>query len=78
MNTHPSTLKSITWCMTLAAVLLLANTGLAAQQLPPEVAQWGYADTIFVNGKVVSMDDASTSTNVGNVYQAIAVKEDSV
>ncbi len=78
MNTHPSTLKSITWCITLAAALFLSNTGLAAQQLPSEVAQWGYPETIFVNGKVVSMDDASTSTNVGNVYQAIAVKKDKI
>jgi len=38
------------------------------------VARHGYADTLFVNGKVVSMDDASTSTNVGNIYQAVAIK----
>ena len=74
MNTHPSTRTTITVCMTLAAVLLLASSQLAAQQVPPEVAQWGYADTIFVNGKVVSMDDASTSTNVGNVYQLLQSK----
>ena len=30
-----------------------------AQQLPPEVEQMGYADTVFLNGKIVSMDDAS-------------------
>ena len=47
-------------------------------QLPPEVAKMGYADTLFVNGKIVSMDDASTSTEVGNVYQAIAVKGDKI
>ena len=49
-----------------------------AQELPPEVEQMGYADTIFMNGKIVSMDDLSTSTNVGNVYQAIAVKGDKI
>jgi len=38
----------------------------------------GYADTIFINGKIVSMDDASTSTEVGNIYQAIAVKRDQI
>ena len=43
-------------------------------QLAPEVARYGYADTLFVNGKVVSMDDTSTSTEVGNVYQGLAVK----
>ncbi|MBI2822620.1 MAG: amidohydrolase family protein [Acidobacteria bacterium] len=47
-------------------------------QLPAEVAKFGYADAIFVNGKVVSMDDASTSTDVGHVYQAIAVKGDKI
>ena len=31
-----------------------------------------------MNGKVVSMDDASRSTDVGNTYQAIAVKEDKI
>ena len=43
-------------------------------QLAPEVAAYGYADTLFVNGNVVSMDDTSTSTEVGNVYQGLAVK----
>jgi len=47
-----------------------------AQQLPPEVEQMGYADTVFLNGKIVSMDDASNSTDVGNVYEAIAIKND--
>jgi hypothetical protein len=78
MNTEFSTPKWITLGFTLGAVLFLTHAQLAAQQLPPEVAQWGYADTLFVNGKVVSMDDASTSTEVGNVYQAIAVKEDKI
>ncbi len=49
-----------------------------AQQLPPEVEQYGYADTIFVNGKIVSMDDASNSAQVGNIYQAVAVKQDKI
>ena len=46
----------------------------ALAQVAPEVASFGYADTIFVNGKIVSMDDISNSADVGNVYQAIAVK----
>ena len=50
----------------------------ALAQLPPEVAKSGYADTIFVNGKIVSMDDFSNSTDVGNVYQAVAVKGDRI
>ena len=51
---------------------------LQAQAIPPEVARFGYADTIFINGKVVSMDDKSNSTQVGNVYQALAVKGDKI
>ena len=60
------------------ALLILLTVPLHAQQIPPEVAQYGYADTILVNGKVVSMDDKSTSTSVGRVYQAIAVKGDTI
>jgi hypothetical protein len=33
---------------------------------------------MFVNGKVVSMDDKSASTSVGNVYQALAIKGDKI
>ncbi|MEE2823005.1 MAG: amidohydrolase family protein [Acidobacteriota bacterium] len=43
-------------------------------QLSPVVAKSGYADTVFVNGNIVSMDDVSNSNDVGNVYQAVAVK----
>ncbi|MCZ6769043.1 MAG: amidohydrolase family protein, partial [Acidobacteria bacterium] len=60
------------------ALLLLFQLSGAFGQLAPEVAQSGYADTIFVNGKVVSMDDISRSTSVGNIYQAIAVKGDKI
>ena len=49
------------------ALLLLFQLSSAFGQLAPEVAQLGYADTIFVNGKVVSMDDSSRSTSVGNI-----------
>ena len=38
----------------------------------------GYPETIFFNGKVVSMDDATTSTSPGHIYQAIAVKRDTI
>ena len=57
---------------------LLFVTSNSLAQLAPEVAEFGYADTIFVNGKVVSMDDESRSTEVGTIYQAIAVKGDKI
>ena len=62
----------------LAVLLFFPVTVSLAQQLPPEVAREGYADTIFLNGKLVSMDDESRSTDVGNIYEAIAVKRDRI
>ena len=61
----------------IVVVLLWAPTSFA-QQLPPEVAVSGYPDTIFFNGKVVSMDDNSRSTDPGHIYQAVAVKGDKI
>jgi len=63
---------------TLGLFLGFQGTDLLAQQIPPEVARFGYADTIFFNGKVVSMEDKSTSTEVGRTYQALAVKNDRI
>jgi predicted amidohydrolase YtcJ len=62
----------------LCALVLLVQHSVALAQLAPEVAEFGFADTIFVNGKVVSMDDESRSTEVGTIYQAIAVKGDKI
>ena len=62
----------------LALFVLVQGSLSYAQQLPPEVERMGYADTLFINGKIVSMDDESTSTDVGNIYQAIAVKGDQI
>ena len=69
INTH------LVFCLT---VLWVFQTAGLFAQLPPEVARSGYADTIFVNGKVVSMDDTSNSTDVGNVYEGIVVKGDRI
>ncbi|MBI2821079.1 MAG: amidohydrolase family protein [Acidobacteria bacterium] len=69
------------WTARLSAtvvVTLLAVCAPRGQSLPPEVEQMGYADTVFINGKVISMDDASTSTSPGRIYQAIAVKGDRI
>ena len=55
-------------------VLLYPTAGLA-QQLPPLVAQQGYADSVLINGKIVSMDDWGTVPNTpGNIYEAMAIK----
>ncbi|MCH6570585.1 MAG: amidohydrolase family protein [Acidobacteria bacterium] len=45
------------------------------QQLPPLVAEQGYADLVLVNGKIVTMDDRSyTPNSPGNIVEAMAVK----
>ena len=62
----------------IATLVALLSIPAALAQLAPEVARYGYPEVIFFNGKVVSMDDASTSTDVGHVYQAIAVKGDKI
>jgi len=77
MRNHQSIIK-ILGAWPISALLLLFQLSSAFGQLPPEVAQFGYPETVFLNGKVVSMDDASRSTNVGSIYQAVAVKEDKI
>ena len=71
MRNYQKIVTHLVFCLT---VLFVLEAGGLIAQLPPEVASYGYADTIFFNGKVVSMDDTSTSTEVGNVYEGIAVK----
>src|SRR5262245_49794062 len=76
----PYTISTRAWCVALAGVLLASfSVSLTlGQALPPEVEAMGYADFVFLNGKVVSMDDASNSTSPGHIYQAVAVKSDKI
>jgi predicted amidohydrolase YtcJ len=53
----------------------LGVTVLAAQNVPSEVAKMGYADTVVVNGNIVSMDDQGYNANSGHKYQAMAIKK---
>jgi len=41
--------------------------------VPPELVS--YPDTILHNGKVVTMDDKTTSTNPGTIVQAMAIRD---
>ncbi len=61
-----------------AAFISLSPAARAQGSLPPEVAKHGYADMVIFNGKIVSMDDAGTNENPGNIYQAMAVKGDRI
>jgi predicted amidohydrolase YtcJ len=66
------------WCLYPAALVVVFASFASAQQLPPEVAAMGYPDTIFVNGKVMTMDDAGPTANPGHIFQAVAVKRDKI
>jgi len=58
----------------LLVIPILYGTALG-QQLPPLVAEHGYADLVLVNGKIVTMDDRSyTPNSPGNIVEAMAVK----
>ncbi len=75
MKKHQNTTRYLAVWM---ALLVVFGTSGVLAQLDPDVAKFGYADTIFINGKVVSMDDQSTSTQVGTTYQGIAVKGEKI
>ena len=74
-NLKGSFLKST---VLLGVIWLSSMAMVQSQQLPELVSRHGYAETIFINGKIVSMDDTSISSDPGNIYQALAVKRDSI
>ncbi len=50
-----------------------------SQQLPELIANQGYADTILVNGKIVTMDDRSSVPDTpGHIFEAMAIKGDTI
>ncbi len=57
----------------LAGLLMSAIQIGMAQQVDPLLIN--YADTIVVNGKVISMDDAGVNENIGKTYQAVAIRD---
>jgi predicted amidohydrolase YtcJ len=60
----------------LASVVLVVATGalVSGQRAPLELV----ADTILVNGKIVTVDDSSMSTDVGTIAEAIAIRGDEI
>ena len=62
--------------LTLSVLLVLAAPTLGlSQDRPPLVEEMGWADTVLMNGKIVSMDDRSIVPNTpGNIYEAMAIK----
>ena len=67
-----------TFSVLILAMLVSGQQFLRAQALPAEVAQNGYADTIAINGKIISVDDAGYNNNPGHIYQAMAIKKDRI
>ncbi|MBI4480954.1 MAG: amidohydrolase family protein [Acidobacteria bacterium] len=66
------------WIWIAAALILSAGQAWAQGTVPAEVAEHGYADGIYINGKIVSMDDQGYNSNPGTIYQAMAVKKDRI
>lgn len=62
--------------VSLFILLLLSVSQAWAQAVPPELIS--YPDTIVHNGKIVTMDDKSTSANPGTIVQALAIREGKV
>ena len=60
----------------LPTLFFILSTGFGFSQAVPDlVDQMGYADSILVNGKIVTMDDRSiVPDSPGNIVQAMAIK----
>ena len=70
-------LRSIVLQLLLALVVLVPAARAQVTtppSLPAEVARFGYADMILINGKVVSMDDRGINDNPGTIHEAMAIK----
>ncbi len=57
----------------LVFVLIFLSYQALAQTVPPELVS--YPDTILHNGKIVTMDDKSPSTNPGTIVEALAIRD---
>lgn len=57
------------------AGLLITSGALVQAQTGPPAAVLHWADAVFSNGKIVTMDDAGINTSPGTVVEAIAVRD---
>lgn len=62
----------------LALLLLVAGSGAvtpaSAQNLPPEIVR--YADTVYVNAKIVTLDEHEMNADPGTIAAAMAVRDE--
>jgi predicted amidohydrolase YtcJ len=64
--------------LTLFLGLLMSGVGLS-QVRAPLVDEMGFADTILVNGKIVSMDDRTSIPDTpGHIFEAMAIKGEKI
>jgi len=56
------------------ALLLGVASAQAQQNLPAEVVRW--ADTIYMNATIVTLDDHEMNANPGTIVQAMAVRDE--
>ena len=61
--------------LALVAIAMLAGQALRAQVSTAVAARLGFPQTIFYNGKIVSMNDQSFESKIGDVAQAMAVRD---
>ena len=61
------------WFICLFVLCGMLSGPAMAQTLPPELIR--YADTVLKGGKIVVMDDRTTSTNPGTIVEALAIRE---
>ena len=61
------------WILFLVVGFLISARPSFAQNIPPELIR--YPERILHNGKIVTMDDKSRSTNPGTISQALAIRD---
>jgi hypothetical protein len=54
--------------------LLIGSANVSAQSLPPEILL--YADTVYVNATIVTLDDHAMNDNPGTIAEAMAVRDE--
>jgi hypothetical protein len=54
--------------------LLIGSATVGAQSLPPEILL--YADTVYVNATIVTLDDHAMNDNPGTIAEAMAVRDE--
>ncbi|MDX1500572.1 MAG: hypothetical protein R3176_11770 [Woeseiaceae bacterium] len=72
MNDHPeSARRALRWLPVLA---ILAGSSAWAQNLPSEILN--YADTVYTNAKIITLDEHEVNPDPGTIAQAMAVRDE--